>query len=99
MDTNPSSIIPKTEHLQVSVVSPQEVLYSGEAQSVSSKNSAGNFDILPEHAHFITIIENSPITVRPPEQKEIVFNFPLAIIETIDNQVKIFAQLPTPEID
>lgn len=94
-----SSIIPPTEHLQVTVISPQQVLYSGEAQSISSKNSAGTFDILPEHAHFITIIENNPITLRPPGQKEIVFNFPLAIIDVIDNNVKIFAQLPTPEIE
>lgn len=86
------------ETLTVTVLSPQSVLYNGTAYSVSSKNSAGNFDLLPGHANFITIIENQSITIRTAKNQKIDFKFPLAIIYTTSNTVKIYAQLPTPEI-
>ncbi len=34
-----------------------EQVWEGEADSVSSTNHAGNFDILPEHAHYVGLIQ------------------------------------------
>ncbi len=51
--------------LHVRIISPQQLLLDTEASSISSKNSLGNFDILAQHANFITLVENTPITVRP----------------------------------
>ena len=93
-----SSITATLEYINVTVVSPQEVLFSGQAKSVSSKNSAGNFDILPQHAHFITIVENHPIIVRTVDKKNLTFKFPLAIIYNFENNVKVFAQLPITQV-
>ncbi len=42
--------------LQVTVKTRNKVLFSGLAASVSSKNGTGNFDILYNHANFITLI-------------------------------------------
>lgn len=81
--------------LNVTVLSPQDILFQGSALSVSSKNSAGNFDLMPEHARLITIIENSPIAIRKPNREKITFKFPLAIIYITNNKVSIYAQ---PEI-
>ena len=81
--------------LNVTVLSPQDILFQGPALSVSSKNSAGNFDMIPEHAKLITIIEGNPIVIRKPNQDKVTFKFPLAIIYIIDNKVSIYAQ---PEI-
>lgn len=76
--------------LHVRIISPQQLILDTEADSVSSKNSQGVFDILPQHANFITLIENSPITVRPPDQKPLIYNFPLAIMFTTENKVSIY---------
>lgn len=76
--------------LHVRIISPQQLILDTEASSVSSKNLQGPFDILPAHANFITIIENSPIVVRIPGQKDTVFKFPLAIILTTENRVNIY---------
>lgn len=76
--------------LHVRIISPQQVILDTQASSVSSKNLQGNFDILPLHANFITIIENQPIVVRPPKQKPLSFKFPLAIILTTENKVSIY---------
>lgn len=75
------------------IISPKQIIYQGAVLSVSSKNSAGNFDILAEHANFITLIENNPIIIRPVGKQPIVFNFALAIIFTSQNKVNIYTQL------
>lgn len=85
---------PTIQNLLVTVVSPQQIIYSGEAKSVSSINSSGTFDLIPEHANFVTIIEDKPIIIRSNKDQRIEFKFPLAIIYINDNVVKIYAQLP-----
>lgn len=76
--------------LHVRILSPQQLLLDTEAYSVSSKNSQGPFDILPQHANFITMVENSKVVVRPVKEKEAAFNFPLAIIINSSNKVNIY---------
>lgn len=79
--------------LHVRIISPQQLLLDTEAQSVSSKNLQGNFDILAQHANFITLIENQPIVVRVSKQKRLSFAFPLAIILVQGNQVNIYTPI------
>ncbi|MCH8889289.1 hypothetical protein IID26_02610 [Patescibacteria group bacterium] len=85
--------IPKEEFLSVRVSNPDAVLWLGEADSVSSRNLQGDFDILPQHANFITIIQNNPIIIqiRGGEKKE--FHFDSAIIYTYKDSVQIFANI------
>jgi len=76
--------------LHVRIISPQELILDTEAQSVSSKNSQGPFDVLPQHANFITIVENQPIVVKLKAQKPQIFKFPLAIIYVTEDKVNIY---------
>lgn len=82
-----------TDLLQVRIVSPRGELFNGPALSVSSKNSTGNFDILPFHANFITLIKQVAIKIKSLEKKEITFDLPLAIIYTTNNQVNIYTDI------
>lgn len=50
--------------LTVKILSPTQTIYDGEALSISSANSLGKFDILPYHANFITLVQNTPIVLR-----------------------------------
>lgn len=79
--------------LHVRILSPQQLFLDTLASSVSSKNLSGSFDILPQHANFITVVENQPIVVRLAGQKPITFKFPLAIIYTTENKVNIYTYL------
>lgn len=83
--------------IHVRILSPQQILLDTEALSVSSKNLKGSFDILPQHANFMTMIENSPIVVRIANQKPVVFKFPTSFLLAIENKVNIYtyAQPPT----
>jgi len=76
--------------LHVRIISPQQLLLDTEAISVSSKNLQGPFDILPQHANFITLIEESPIVVRITGKKPVAFKFPLSILLVRENQVDIY---------
>ena len=82
-----------TQMLYVTILSPRETIFEGQALSISSKNSAGKFDILPQHANFITLIENQPITIFLPGKKSLNFEFPVAIIYTTQNSVKIYTDI------
>ena len=79
--------------LHVRIISPQKLFLDTDASSVSSKNQQGNFDILPQHANFITMIENTPIVIRIEGQKPLIFNFPMAILVTHENKVDIYTYI------
>ncbi len=84
--------------MHVKIISPQQLILETEAVSVSSKNLEGKFDILPQHTNFITVVENSPIVVKVPHQKDAVFNFPMAIIAVTENKVSIYTYIQ-PELE
>ncbi len=77
--------------LSVKVATPQTVLFEGKAAMVSSTNSQGTFDILPQHANFITIIENQPIVIIQEDGKRLSLGFSKAILATKDDKVSIYA--------
>ena len=79
--------------LNVRIVTPKAIVHEGQAMSVSSINSKGNFDILPRHANIITIIEHSPIIVRTDKKERLKFDFPIAIILNIKNKVNIYTDI------
>lgn len=78
--------------LTVKVMTPKQMVFDGQALSVSSKNSQGNFDILPEHANFITIINAQPIKIQKTDKQILTLNFNQAIIYNTSNKVSIFAE-------
>ncbi len=82
-----------TPTLHIRIISPQQLILDTEADSVSSKNSQGPFDILPQHANFITLVENSPIVIRSKGQKPLNLKFPVAIIMNQENKVNIYTYI------
>lgn len=86
------------DFLKIKIISPKQVIFEGIVSSVSSINSLGKFDILSEHANFITLVKNSPIIIRTADNQIKSFIFPLAIIYTQDNLVKVYTDLQIPSI-
>ena len=78
--------------LKVTVLSPREVLFEGEAKAISSKNSQGKFDILFSHANFITLVENQPVIILKADDSKSEFNFKQAIIYNSQNEVLVLAE-------
>lgn len=82
---------PKTVH--VKVISPSQVFYEGPAESISAKNKVGDFDILPNHAHFFSLLTEGDIVVNTGGQQ---LRFPAqhGIVKVTDNVVTLFIYLP-----
>lgn len=85
-------------NLNLRIISPVEDVFSGEVVSLSSRNSAGNFDILSQHANFITLINDSQITIRLPDKTTKTFQFPTAVLRCKDNRVEIFTDLSKADL-
>lgn len=81
--------------IAVRVVSPRGEILSVQARSLSSTNSAGKFDVLPEHANFVTFIDNAPIEIvlADGEKKKVQYN--MAIMHAFSNKVNIYTGIVT----
>jgi F0F1-type ATP synthase epsilon subunit len=78
------------EKLTVRVGTADSALWEGKADAVSSINSQGPFDILPEHAQMVTLVENHPIVIHNnTKTKEI--SFKQAVVHVHENTVSIYA--------
>lgn len=93
ISTTQTPQVSKQELLDVKIISPKIQYFDGPAVSVSSINSAGPFDILPEHGNFITLVKNQPIIIRQPNKQNTTFTFPLAVFYTRKNSVTIFTDI------
>ena len=79
--------------LHVQVLTPKGVVWEGGARSVSSVNSQGPFDLLPEHAHFISLVERQPITLIEGNGSERTLLYQTAVIRLFDGIVTIYADI------
>ena len=80
--------------LNVVIISSQELVYSGPARAVSAYNGQGHFDVMPQHAKFITVLTDKPITIYSTEEGENKeFSFPRAIMHVAENLVEIYADV------
>lgn len=84
--------------IHVRILSPQQLLLDTMATSVSSKNIQGNFDILPQHANFLTVVEKFPIVIRIPHKEALTYKFDIAIIFATENSVNIYTYIQ-PDLD
>lgn len=66
--------------------------FEGRATAVSSENRVGEFDILPAHTNFITLIFNS-LTVHALQGEEQIYEFSRGVLEVAEGQVKIFLEV------
>lgn len=58
----------KDSSMNVKVYSPSRVYYDGLAFSVTAKNATGEFDVLPKHHRFISLLDACDLIVRTTEE-------------------------------
>lgn len=80
-------------NLHLKIISPRKELFDDAVLSISSINSVGKFDILPEHGNMITLIQNNPIIIKLLNKQTLTFAFPLAVVYVRKNLVTIFTDI------
>ncbi len=76
--------------ISVVVMSPQAVVWEGAVVSLTSANSEGVFDLLPDHARFMTLLEKTPVTLVLGDGTEKVIAIEKAVLFFQDNTAKIY---------
>ncbi|MBP7966901.1 hypothetical protein KAZ66_01380 [Candidatus Woesebacteria bacterium] len=78
--------------LHVSILSPEEVLFEGDVNSLTCFNKEGEFDILPFHSNFISLIYQS-ITVYPINAPPKTISIGYALLKCISNTITILTNV------
>jgi len=83
MDSNPT--------LQITIRARNGIQYQGTAFSITAKNSSGTFDILPQHANFISLIEGD-ILLQTEDGHTQSFASKNGILRVKENDVSILIE-------
>jgi F0F1-type ATP synthase epsilon subunit len=78
--------------LHLRVHSKEGILFDGNAMAISSYNNEGPFDVLPEHAHFISIVLKEATIYKNENDKEHLI-FGKGVLKIKDNMGDIFIGL------
>jgi F-type H+-transporting ATPase subunit epsilon len=80
-------------NLHVIARSPFNVYFEGAAQVVSASNRVGNFDILPGHADFFSVLDPGQVIVEPGNGDPVNFDITNGIITVRNNEVMLFVNM------
>lgn len=58
---------PKPGQLIIKMYSPFKTKFEGDAKSISALNDTGEFDVLPGHHNFITMLRPCEISIQLPD--------------------------------
>lgn len=80
---------------QINVVAraPFKLYFEGPAYSLSAANAIGNFDVLPGHADFFSMLEPGDVYIEPVEGDPVEFTISNGIVSVRGDQVMLFANM------
>lgn len=80
--------------LQVQVVSPERILWSGDAESVTCRTvDGGDIAFLNGHAPFVGALEIGLVTIRPDEGEDLVLAVHGGFVEVSNNEVSLLSDV------
>ena len=74
------------------IITPEKELYNGTVTSVKVPGSAGEFEILNNHASIVSSLINGNIRVINDKEEELNFNIKSGVIEMQKNKIVILAE-------
>jgi F-type H+-transporting ATPase subunit epsilon len=85
--------------LQVSVISPHEVGFEGEADGIIAPAHDGMLGILYGHAPMVVLLGEGELIVRRHWQHDLRFHVSRGFLQVVDNQVSVLAEEVRPLAD
>jgi F-type H+-transporting ATPase subunit epsilon len=79
--------------LQVELVSPESIAYSGEAKMVIARVVTGDIAFLPGHVPFIGILQTHPVRVLFEDGTELSIAVHQGFVEVSDDKVTILSDV------
>jgi F0F1-type ATP synthase epsilon subunit len=75
-------------HLKVA--SREGIVFEGDVESITSFNEKGKFDVLGQHANFISLIKKNLIVRASGEQVDKELSFDNALMRVRENNVEVY---------
>ena len=85
--------------MRVTVISPEESVFDGEATAVVAPAHDGEVGILPRHAPFMTLLGEGKLTVRQEGEPDKIFRVRGGILQVMDDVVNVVAEHAEGEND
>ncbi len=83
--------------LQVSVISPEQVLFEGSASSVTAPAFDGEVGILPMHAPMMTLLGTGTLQVQSSEGLK-RFRIAGGFLQVVDDTVRVVTEEATAQV-
>lgn len=74
---------------QVKIMNREQVLYEGEAESITSVDDTGEFDVLDKHSNFIALIRDK-LVIRETAGPSQEFSLKYGILHIQKKDIRIF---------
>lgn len=88
----------ENQTINITVLSPEETLFNGKATALTCHNLDGEFDILPSHSNFISLIDEYVI-IHTIEGKEKKITIGKALLKAVGDQIIILLNVDLTERD
>jgi len=80
--------------LQVQLVSPERILWSGEAEMLTARTvEGGDITFLTGHAPFVGALEIGQVTVRPAQGSDVNFAVHGGFVEVSNDEVSVLSDV------
>jgi F-type H+-transporting ATPase subunit epsilon len=86
---------PLIDDPQLTVIArePFKIYYEGPAQVVTATNKVGEFDVLPGHADFFSMLSAGDVIIGTGTDNPVTFQINNGIITVRDNEVRLFVNM------
>jgi F-type H+-transporting ATPase subunit epsilon len=74
---------------QLEIITPQEIVFRGDASSVSAPGAEGGFQVLFDHAPFLSVLEIGKITAKDTSGNDLVYAISGGFFEVVNNHAVV----------
>lgn len=78
--------------LYLEIITPKEVIFKGDVQSVTVPGSKSPFQILFNHAPIVSSLDEGQIKIAETDKKEIIYTTGTGFIELQNNRISILVE-------
>ena len=75
--------------MTLKIISPSEILFEGEAESVTLPGAMGSFTVLKNHASIISVLTKGGIRYRKPNGHEEILDIKGGLVDVDSNVVSV----------
>ena len=77
--------------MDIEIISPEAIIFKGNAKSVKLPGESGGFEILNNHAAIVSNLKNGVIIVKDEKNFEHKFEINSGVVEMKNNTISILA--------